>query len=154
MSKNYMENIVKDGYKDIYYSFKLDDETEYCKLIKEISELKCSVIYCYIDNNNKLNELYNSKFYEYIESENIKNKISLKKSLQESLKEFNATSEISATLVETMDISNLDTSIETNTTHNIPYITINNESKGKISIEVASNTNLDYFLNTFSFFIR
>lgn len=55
MSKNYMENIVKDGYKDIYYSFKLDDETEYCKLIKEISELKCSVIYCYIDNNNKLN---------------------------------------------------------------------------------------------------
>ena len=147
MSKNYMENIVKDGYKDIYYSFKLDDETEYCKLIKEISELKCSVIYCYIDNNNKLNELYNSKFYEYIESENIKNKISLKKSLQESLKEFNATSEISATLVETMDISNLDTSIETNTTHNIPYITINNESKGKISIEVASNTNLDYFLN-------
>lgn len=63
MSKNYMENIVKDGYKDIYYSFKLDDETEYCKLIKEISELKCSVIYCYIDNNNKLNELYNSKFY-------------------------------------------------------------------------------------------
>lgn len=150
MTKKYEISIIKDGYKDIYYSFKLDTETEYYKLIKEISELKCSIIYCYIDDNNELKEVYKSKFDDYINNENLKNKILLQKSLQESLKEFNTNSEINTTIVGNRDIPNIENiniSAQNNSFPNIPYIIINEQLPGKISLEIPSDTNLHYFLD-------
>lgn len=147
MNKNIEENLIRTGYKDIYYSYKLTNENEYYKLISAISNLRCSISYCYVDENNQLKENYKVEFANYLDSENMKNAYNLKSDLEESLKEFNLNEYVSATLLEDINLSSNTIKQSNNIKPEIPYISIDTSTPDKLLINFCSDTHLGTFVN-------
>lgn len=99
MKKNTAEStIIKDGFVDYYYCYKLSTNNEYLKAYRRLLQDKCSIVLFETSKEGQILHRTKEEFDEYLESETKKLANKISKNINNSLKDLSLDTEIAVTV--------------------------------------------------------
>lgn len=104
-SKTEEEDVVKLGYKDIFFCYKIENAYKYGDLIRKLLKAKCTIVHANMKDTKNPAIGVNEDFEEYLKSTNNEELNSLEKKVNEfAKKNFDGNEEIAISISENQNI--------------------------------------------------